>query len=324
VLAYSTACLALAMATLAGCGLGSERNVEKTLTDQIQAPALVFDLEESPVVAVGLSLPSNGKSSELRSIALPFGTEASLNRPEMMTAWGSRDGVTLVTYLVTPAGGATSLVSLKPVFETATDPDFVRIDLPGSMYYMTSGLKRRFFYQGPSDGQRSSHAWTDMVSIASSTVDTIVVKLPAAAEIFEAPSKSRVPISSADTPHGKVKIFADAASAASAAGPVDIVYQVPPSSGQQQIADWAIKFFIAILTPLVGFLGLDSTKVTSRKGRLIVIWTLGSIAMLALLGALAWGIYTRSIAGYAILGDLGVAVFGGVCIWITAHLKGQS
>lgn len=312
------------MAVLAGCGFDSERKVDKALADQVPPPALIVDLDESPVVAVGLSVPSNGRPAELRSIALPFGTEASANRPDVMTAWGSRDGVTLVTYVATPSSGATSLVSLKPVFETSTDPDFTKTELPGAMYYMTSGLKRRFFYQGPTSFQLSSRAWTNVATIASSSVDKILVKLPAAAEVFEAPSRSRVAIASTETTNGKVRIFANPAGDASGAGPVDIVYQVPPTSAQQQVADFALKFFVSLLTPLAGYILIAADKARNRKLRLLAIGGTASVEVLSLAALIWWGIHTRNVAGFAIFGDLLIAVVGVVGIVLTARIKGEA
>ncbi len=124
---------------------------------------------------------------------------------------------------------ATAVVPLKPVFETARDADFSRNDLHGALYFLSSGLKRRFMYQGPTPSLEASAPWKALVNVATVNIDAVLLRFPQGAELLESDPSKRLPTSSRDTASGKVKVFTHASANGASLNPLDVTYLVPPT-----------------------------------------------------------------------------------------------
>lgn len=318
----SAASVAFATTVLPACGPVSERGIAKSLADQVKPPALVFDLDESPEVATTLVVASNAKGEELRSIVLPFATRASDRSADVLTSWGSKDGVTLVSYVATPSGATDSSIALKPVFETSSDLEFTQPDLPGAVYFMSSGLKRRFVYQSPNRAQLMFRAWSSAASAVPSSVTSVLVRLPVGVDVIEPRAQSRQPITSKDTPLGRVKVFANSASGPDADAPVDILYQVPPTSAQNEAGAAIVKAFVAGLALFGGLFFVNKTSLASPRTRKITLWVLGGIELVLGCGLAWWSWHTRTVLGYGQLGDVIVALIGFAGVGLAFRIKG--
>ncbi len=59
--------------------------------------ALVFDLDEAPTIAAALVVPGNSAQPQVKTVVLPFATEALPYKGDLTTAWGSHEGATMLT-----------------------------------------------------------------------------------------------------------------------------------------------------------------------------------------------------------------------------------
>jgi len=254
---------------------------------------------------------------------LPFATEPLPYPGDLTTSWGSREGATMLTYVATPGTSATTVVPLKPIFESAPDTDFTRNDLRGSLYFLNSGLKRRFLFQGPTPSLESSAQWKALVNVATVSIDTVLLRFPQGAELLESDPSKRVPTSSRDTAAGKVKVFEHAGANGASLKPLDVTYLVAPTQQQRQITDYGLKLFGVLLVPLVGWIVLTSDKVKAKKTRSIAIWSGVIVEGLILGGLLWWAFKVQSVEGLGALLDFGVVVVGVILTIVTVRIKGE-
>jgi hypothetical protein len=256
-------------------------------------------------------------------VVLPFATEFLAYKGDLATSWGSHEGSTMLTYVAVPGMSATTVVPLKPVFDSAPDADFTRNDLRGSLYFLSSGLKRRFMFQGPTPSLESSAQWKALVSVATVNIDAVLLRFPQGAELLESDSSKRIPTSSRDTASGRMKVFAHANAPVASLKPLDVTYLVPPTQQQRQITDYGLKLFGVLLVPLVGWIVLTSDKVKAKKTRAIAICSGVAVEVLILGGLLWWAFKVQSVEGLGALLEIGVVVVGVVLTIVTVRIKGE-
>lgn len=316
--------LALLMLTLQGCGEKIEKSVDKAIVDASIDNALYFDLDESPNVSAVLVVRSNSSHAELRAAVLPFSTgQPSEGGQGLLTTWGTHEGVTLITYVTAPSMPLIAMITLKPIFDSGQESDFVRTDLQGSLYFLSSGLKRRFLYQWPQANNRSSDTWMKLGTIVQTSVDSVLIKLPKEADIFERRASSLEPVVEREVPSGKLKVYPHTKPNTAALNPIDIVYQVPPTKLQNQIFEYALKLFGALIVPLLAFFLLTSDKVKAKRTRICVLVVGMTLETGILVGLLWWAFKMQSVVGLSSILDLGLVVIGAVLTGLLAFVKGE-
>jgi len=144
---------ALALAQSA-CG-DSRRPVDKGPIESSTSSALYFDLEEKPVIAAAVIVPGTSPKPELKLVVLPFGSEHIGTDSETFSLWGTSADATALAYVTTPSARSNISLALRPRFSSGDDADFASTNLAGSLYFMSSGLKRRFFYSWPNHSAES-------------------------------------------------------------------------------------------------------------------------------------------------------------------------
>lgn len=325
VLLIRTALLALAVQVLQGCGESIERSVDKAIIDTSIGSALYFDLEESPNISSALIVRSNSDQPELRTAVLPFSTSPLADGDHsLLTTWGVHEGITLITYVAAPSLPATAIIPIKPIDESGQESDFLRTDLQGALYFMNSGLKRRFVYQWPQLKNLNTDSWKKLGVIPKNPIDSVLIKLPKEAEIFERGASSLAPVVERDAPTGKIKVYPHTKPNSVALSPIDITYQVPPTKLQNQIFEYTLKLFGALVVPLVSLFLLTSDKVKARRTRLgvLIVGIILEVGILA--GLLLWAFKVQSVAGLGAILDVGLVVIGAVLTVLLAFVKGEA
>ena len=306
-----------------GCARNPERVIDKALMDSSIQSALYFDLGEAAQISAAIIIPSNAPQPELRAIMVPFATRATDDASELLSAWGSRNGTTLITYIAGPSMPSVSAIRITPIFESAEENDFANKDLHGSLYYMESGLKRRFVYRWPSADDIKFSELKTLARLPRISIDSVFVKLPNGAEIFEQSRGALSPSSEKETPTGRFRIYPQKISDSPVIPPIDISYQVPPTKLQEQIFEYALKLFAAILVPVVGLAILSSDKVKAKRTRMIVLWV-GMIAeAFILIGMLVWAFHVQSVSGLGAIFEVTLAVVAAVFTVLLARIKGE-
>ena len=319
-----TVALALVVQVLQGCGAKIEKSVDKAIVDASIDSALYFDLEESPNVSAALVVRSNSNQAELRAAVLPFSTSPLADGDHSLLAtWGSHEGITLITYVAAPSLPATAMIPVKPIYESGQESDFLRTDLQGSLYFMNSGLKRRFLYQWPQPKNLSTDSWKKLGAIAHSSIDSVLIKLPKEAEIFERSVSSLAPVVERDAPTGRLKVYPHTKPDSAALSPIDIAYQVPPTKLQNQIFEYTLKLFGALVVPLVSLFLLTSDKVKAKRTRLVVLIVGIALETGILVGLLWWAFTVQSVAGLGAILDIGLVVVGAALTVLLTFVKGE-
>jgi hypothetical protein len=271
---------------------------------------LCFDLNvpNPPKAGVVIRLPPMPEVIQ-RSVILPFRTTKVDQNKEAYVTSGSFDGMTLVNFVNT-AGVPTSVgIGLTPTPDDVTEGDFFRTDLPGVLYLMESGLKRRFVYKLDAGLTVSRDSTLNRLSVESA--DTVAVRLPVGAEVFESHKGAAVAIRNLSLKSGAVRHYKASSPTPSAGENVDIVYQLQPTKLQNVLFEYGLKLFGAFLVPLLGVVLLTSAEVKQRKHlRRLILW-IGAFVETALLAALLWWAFKiQSVTGLGALLEIGVAVSG--------------
>ena len=303
---------------LAGCGQPPVREVDLHEAKDIAANALLFDLDETPRPAAGLLLQTRSPQSQLRVLGLPFALRTSPSEKLLLVASSSQGRSTLLTVLTAPALPESSTVRLELSFEQAEDSDFSRDDLRGYTYFLESGLKRRFFYRSPTPTELSSEPWKSMVPVLNTSLTHLIVRLPKGTEVFERSASALAPVLERDTPRGKVRAYVHDKTSAS---PIDLRYQIPPTKRQEQVFEYGLKFFVAIVAPLVSLALLTSDKVRSARARKIVLIAGSATELAVLLGLIWWAFFIQSVAGLSAILDVALAVIGAAATIGLAFIK---
>lgn len=318
---YRMALLAL-VCLVAGCEQPSVRHVDKTVIEAVVPPALYFDLEERPTIAAAVVIPANAPKTELRLVVLPFASDTTEPSADVLSTWGTHAGVTALTYVAGPTTPASVVLPLKPRFDGGQEGDFTRTDLRGSLYFMSAGLKRRLVYSWPPPSIESE-ALRRLKQIPQTTIESVVVKLPADAEIFERGDRALAPVVEKFLQIGRVKIYPFLSASDKVALPLDITYQIPPTKLQNQIFEYGLKLFGALLVPIVSAFLLTSSKAKSPRLRATVLAVGIPVEILVLGGMLWWAFYIKSVAGLGAILDLSLALIAAVATTLLAFIKGE-
>src|SRR5439155_12017181 len=118
-------------------------------------------------------------------------------------------------------------------------------------------------------------------------IESVIVRLPAAAEVFERSIASMAPVVETEVQGGKLKLYAHPRAGEATVSTIDLVYQVPPTSFQNSVVEYGLKLFAVLLVPLVSLAALTSAKVKApraRRGLLVAGFSLQA----AILGGILW------------------------------------
>lgn len=309
---------------LQGCGANVEKTVDKTIVDSSIKNTLYFDLDETPRISAALVVSPSSVQPELRMAVLPFSTRRIADvTSNLLTTWGSHEGITLITYIAAPSLPSIAVIPIGPIFDTAEDSDFTRTDLQGSLYFMSSGLKRRFFYQWPQANNRSPDSWNRLRKIGQTSIDSVLIKLPTKAEVFERGGSSLAPLIERVAQSGRLKIYPHTKPNASVLSAIDITYQVPPTKNQGLVFEYTLKLFGALVVPLISLLLLSSDKVKAKRFRIVVLVIGITLEAVILVGLLWWAFNVQSVAGMAAMLDLGLVVIGAGLTVLLTLVKGD-
>ena len=321
----AAAAFALLAPALPGCGAKIEKSADKSSVDATISSALYFDLEEAPTVSASLIVRSNSSQAELKAVVLPFATSRYGEADhDLLTTWGSRDGITLITYVAAPSMPTRAMIELKPVFEPGQESDFLRPDLQGSLYFMSSGLKRRFLYQWPQAQNLNSDSWKKLGPIAQSAIESVLIKLPKEAEVFERGAETLAAHVEQETLTGRLKIYPHTKPNGAALSPIDITYQVQPTKLQNQIFEYALKLFGALVVPLVSLALLTSHKVKAKRTRSAVLVFGMALEAVILFGLLWWAFKVQSVVGIGAILEIGLVGIGAALTIVVAFVKGEA
>lgn len=312
--------VALALAQ-AACGDGL-RPVDKGPIESSTSSALYFDLEEKPAVAAAVIVPGTSPKPELKLVVLPFGTEPVGTRSEAFSLWGTSGDATALAYVATPNAPAYISLALRPRFSSGDDTDFDSANLAGSLHFMSSGLKRRFFYSWPNPSVESE-SLQNLRGLTRIEIQSILVKLPPKAEVFERPASSLPPQLEKTTPDGKLKLYSLTSEAAGTPLPVDITYQVPATKLQNHLFEFFLKLFAVLIAPLVTLLMLSSNKEKTRRLRRISLIVGFTLEAFVLIGMAWWAIHISSTIGLTAILDLTLVIVGLIATFVLARVKGE-
>jgi hypothetical protein len=283
---------------------------------------LCFDLSvpKPPKAGVVLDLPQEEQVKQ-HSLLLRFqSSKVDENKGAYLT-WGCFGESTLINF-ISNAGAPTSIgISLVPKPAEIGEGDFFRSDLPGTLYLMEAGLKRRFLYRFAPSERRDSI----LTALPTESADKIAVRLPIGAEVFESRRGAAIADRNLELATGTVRQYKTEHASPSSAEPIDISYQVQPTSAQKKLFEYGLKFFGVIFVPLIGLLLLTSKEVNERAAlRRRVLWA-GGVVELAILGILLWWAFRiESVAGLDAILEIVVAVIGAIATASIAFVKGSA
>jgi hypothetical protein len=140
-------------------------------------------------------------------------------------------------------------------------------------------------------------------------------------DVFERRSRSAVWIHEEPFHDGRIRFFRHSAPNGPALPAIDISFQVPPTTNQKLLAQYALKFFGVLLVPLTSLAVLSSSSVKTPRARKLLLW-IGGIVQLGILGSLLWwAVYTRSTLGLESIFDLVLVALGAAFTVVVALLK---
>lgn len=314
----STWILGLTVALISGCSEAPHRPIDTNEFGGSVANALFFDLNESPATTTVLLLQTRAPQTQLRVLALPFASGAVTPDRQLLLSSGTHGRATILTIVAGSALPESSIVRIRPIFERADESEFFSDDLQGSAYFLSSGLKRRFFYRGPLASEMTSEPWRSLSSITNISLSHVVVRMPVRSEVFERPPSALAPEFGKDSLNGKIRGYSYPTLSAV---PIDLRYQIPPTKRQEQIFEYGIKLFIALFAPLVALGVLTSDKVRSAKARQIVIGVGVLIEVLVLAGLFWWAFYIQSVAGLGAILDIALALIAVASMIVLTKIK---
>ncbi|MDQ5852984.1 MAG: hypothetical protein M3380_13135, partial [Chloroflexota bacterium] len=116
---------------------------------------LGFDLrsDKNPRAFFVVNSTSNISKIEKYHIILPFESRAVEMNRNIFATWGSYQGYTILSYILSPNTIGFHSITLTPVFGKVPDANFFAQDLTRDLdehvYFIRSGLERRFIYRYP-------------------------------------------------------------------------------------------------------------------------------------------------------------------------------
>lgn len=310
--------LVTAAVSVCGCGNTPHRSIDTSEFEGATGNALLVDLHEVHATSAALLLQTRASQPELHVLAFPFSSVATAPDRQLLLASGTHGKMTILTVVAAPALPATSVVYLKPSFEEADESDFSRDDLKGSAYFLSLGLKRRFFYRTPSPKDLTSEPWQTLTGVTNTSLSHLVLRVPSGSDIFESPASSVAPEFMKESQKGRIRTYSYAKLSSA---PIDLRYQLPPTKLQEQIFEYTIKLFIVLIAPLVALFAITSDKVRSAGTRTAVLVAGVAVEAIALAGLIWWAFYIQSVAGFGAILDVALAILGAVATIFLAAMK---
>lgn len=290
-----------------------------------QEPVTVcFDLSvpSPPKVGVLVKLPSRPEVLQ-RSVLLPFPAKSIDQNKDGYVTGGSFNGLTLINFINTPGIPTSLAISVSPVPDDVLDGDFFRSGLPGVLYLMESGLKRRFVYK--LNAVSAVARGGNIAKLPVEPIDTVAVRLPVGAEVFESRKDAAIAVRDLSLGNTAVRHFAAANTGSPDAHAIDIVYQLQPTKLQNILFEYGLKLFGALLIPLLGIVLLTSAQVKRRRRlRKLILWIGGVVEVVLLALLLWWSFRVKSVTGWAALLEVIVAILGLLATAAVAFLKEET
>ncbi len=283
---------------------------------------LAFDLEQRPPVA-GLLIRNDGSGpTTLHTVVLPFGISSPNIDPDVASTTGDFRTYCVLTYITDPSNLGVHAVGFCPDLGEPPKEYFYRESLPGDIYFLSDGLKRRFVYKV----RRNISSYNRVLGrITTEHPNRVVVRLPPRVEVFETAPSSLAAALITHQGEAVIRHYATAIPAASQASQtIDLSYQVPPTQEQIERAKQFGKFFGEFLVPLLEAIFLTSAKGKDRRFRRVVILLAITVQAAILIALLWWAFHVRGVVGDDALWELGFATLSALLTFAVTRLQDRS
>lgn len=306
---------------LSGCHDRDLHSFDQSHFPRTDSPKLCFELYSSSRPSAGLILdvPRSDRPVQ-HSIVLPFQMVSADPARAIYLTWGSFSRSALLSYVATSDVARQQAIGIRPRYDDAADADFEKEDLPGSLYLLSSGLKRRFFFRPILKGSESTEQVT-LATIATDSIKAVIVRFPPRAEILESREGSLQELSHRKDGDSQLKMFSSPIAAQPDLRPIDVVFQVPPTQAQSLIAEYTLKLFGVILVPLIALITLKAPKVKAPKTRMVVLSITIPLEVVILIGSVWWAFYIQSVVGPQAIFEVALAVAGAALTVVAAVVE---
>jgi hypothetical protein len=256
---------------------------------------------------------------EKRCLVLPFECERVHVNENLLTTWGSYRSFTIINYVLSTSSGGSEAIGMFPRFGLPPKSPYSLEDLRESLYFLRSGLERRFIYKFFFSTHSPYHRQPALTRLSCDTLDAIAVAIPSRAERMEVrDGKTEIPAHEFD--NGTARFYPGRTQDAKA-GLLELRYRLPPTSTQKLVSGFLLRILGAILIPVLQLLLLGPAEIINPRMRKIALW-IGALVQLLILLILIW--MTVHIWGESSLRnilDLAVIVVGGAFAAIVLLVK---
>src|SRR5208337_3356269 len=157
---------------------------EPFLENRPSSSLLCFDLRDDRRPVAGLVVEETGQLSTvaLRSVILPFASDAVEPVADLSSAWGTHGEFTLIYYVAAPKRRGIYGIGIVPRFRRLDHPPDSLDELnQGSLYFIENGIEHRLIYKYPTAGRKKS--WPDeLSSLPQVPLSWVAVAIPSDAK----------------------------------------------------------------------------------------------------------------------------------------------
>jgi hypothetical protein len=234
---------------------------------------LGIDLRDETNIEMGLVVrDSDSRTPEMTRIFLPFATVKAAGSDQVVSAWGSYNGLTYLSFVLPGNGSTYYSIELVPVVRRASGAADART-IPDPITVIESGQERTFIYRYLSENPADSGA-SKFFRSGALPVDAVAVALPEDARALEVKDgktsdpeayfyKDRIGFFPA-VQQGSVKML-------------ELRYWLPATEGQKAVQELLTKLFALIGAPLATII---VTKVSGRSAGRRRYWVIvGGVAV---------------------------------------------
>lgn len=315
--------LGLLICLFAFTGCLSNRGNSKfdhTICESKMTVVLCFDLrnDSAPVTGLLLSLKPNSVPQN-HTLLLPFHTEAAniISGRQIFLSWGSYNLFTTVNYFTSQESNGIYVLELSPVFSELSDVT----SLEQSLYYSASGLERVLIYKYPDTDVKVQGIISPSIGVFNTTLDAIAVTVPEFAKGVEINNSGQTAIPQHFYEVNSTKFYpAYSVTANQNSGnsskidKLEIRYQVPPTKSQEIFFQTLVKFFVAMVVPLIGLFLLKLPghvdQITRRRNRIVII-SLVAIEVIVIVTIIIMGFSRFNNSFLESIGDIFISICAG-------------
>jgi len=294
-------------------------HIDPDLFQESKSSALCFDLSDPHSILGGVKIKRQTAAGIVqRSIVLPFEVKRVHRNNDVWLTYASYSDGTLINYVTSPDSQTNQLFSFVPDIQDldakGNEALFDKMDFDEPLTFVHAGLKYRFFFRR--DLARKIAAFRYVDALPHEIIDEILVRIPRDARELPSP-EGTLRGSFASLRGARVGSF-DATMAVPA--PVDVTYQIKPSTSLTKAAEFLGKLFVLIAEPLIAWFFASSNLPAATRKRVLVGGIIVEVIIAAAL--IAWAIYVAPVLGYDQLYDVILAILGIVSAIAVAKAKG--